>query len=321
MCPAPAGSRLGNRVTAVRWQRMLVELGHDAAIVDEVRDACDVVIALHAEKSAEAVRGSRAEHPERPIVVALTGTDLYRDIHEKEGARRSLAIADRLVVLHDLAPLDVPPAHRAKVRVVRQSAERPPGTFAKAADAFEVAFVAHAREEKDPLRPALAARRLPPSSRVRVVHAGAALSTDMEAALAREASENARYVFRGELPEAEARALIARSSLLVLTSVMEGGANVLGEAIVARTPPVATRIPACVAALGADHPGLFAVGDTEGLASLLLRAETDRAFYEALATSAAARGPLFDPSTERRALEALLDEVAPRRPLGYVSST
>jgi putative glycosyltransferase (TIGR04348 family) len=319
VCPAPAGSRLGNRVTAERWQRMIDEIGHHATIVDRPEGA-DVLVALHAGKSADAVRASRDTHPHRPIVLALTGTDLYRDIHQDEQAMRSLDLADRLVVLHQLAPLDVPERFRDRVRVIRQSAEPPDAATLAAAksearDRFDVAFVAHARIEKDPLRPALAARRLPESSRLRVLHAGRALSNEIEAQLVREANENPRYVWLGERPEAEARALIARSALLVLTSRIEGGANVLGEAIVAGTPPLASRIGACVAALGGDYPGLFEAGDTDALAGLFARAEADRSFHDELAARSRARRSLFDPAAERDAWRSILAEVATGRVL------
>ncbi|HEY8078545.1 MAG TPA: glycosyltransferase, partial [Labilithrix sp.] len=217
----------------------------------------------------------------------------------------------RLVVLHDRAALDVPAEARAKTCVVRQSADPPPHEVAKREDAFEIAFVAHARPEKDPLRPALAARALPASSRIRVVHAGRALSGEIEALLRREAAENPRYEWLGEIAPDDARALVARARLLVLTSEMEGGANVLGEAIVAGTPPIASRIPACVAALGDDYPGLFAVHDTDALTRLFARAETDSAFRDELAARTTARRHLFTYATERDAWRDLLAELAP----------
>src|SRR2546421_12934940 len=82
VCPAPPHSRLGNRITALRWRRMLRELGHEAVIVAPgAAPAADVLIALHARRSAQSVRRTHERHPETHIVVALTGTDLYRDIH------------------------------------------------------------------------------------------------------------------------------------------------------------------------------------------------------------------------------------------------
>jgi putative glycosyltransferase (TIGR04348 family) len=274
---------------------------------DDARRPFDLVIALHAGKSASAIEAARRAQPNRPIIVALTGTDLYRDIREAATAQRSLVLADRLVVLHDLAVLDLPPHVRDKSVVIRQSADDMPEART-ATDDFEVAFVAHARAEKDPLRAALAARALPPSSKIRILHAGRALSPELETRLRDEARENPRYTWLGEVSPAEARALIARAKLLVLTSEMEGGANVLGEALVSGTPPIATAIPACIAALGEDYPGLFPVGDTERLAALLARAEADPDFHDALAAAASARRHLFSVAAEREAWQRLLAE-------------
>ena len=311
VCPFPAGSRLGNRVTAARWARMFEELGHEAAIVDDLDDSFDVLVALHARRSAAAIADWRARFPSRPLIVALTGTDLNHDIHVDADAKRSLELADRLVVLHDLARTAVPDPHRAKTRVIRQSADPPRDAIAKA-DGFDVAFVAHVRSEKDPLRPALAARLAPTSSRLRVLHAGRVLTPALEDAFAEEAASNPRFIRLGELAEDETRELIARARLLVLTSSSEGGANVLGEAIVCGTPPLATRIPPCVAALGEDYPGLFDVGDTAALASLLTRAETDRRFLADLTARATARQGLFAPAIERDRWNGLLGEVVTR---------
>jgi len=129
VCPAPPGSRSGNRITALRWQRMLRELGHEADIVSAIgRRSHDLLVALHALRSAEAVRVSRERYPDQPVIVALTGTDLYRDIHHDVDARRSLELADRLIVLHPGGAHELPPKLRPKVRVVPQSAEPPART-------------------------------------------------------------------------------------------------------------------------------------------------------------------------------------------------
>jgi len=73
-----------------------------------------------------------ARHPGRPLIVALTGTDrVNRFIHSHPEADASarLCSADRLVGLHDLIAETVPSEHRAKVRVIYQSARagRPGG--------------------------------------------------------------------------------------------------------------------------------------------------------------------------------------------------
>jgi putative glycosyltransferase (TIGR04348 family) len=308
ICPAPAGSRLGNRVTALRWAAMLREAGHRAILADPGSvPACDVLLALHARKSARSVARSRELAPERPIVVALTGTDLYVDIHRDAEAKRSLELADLLIALHGRAAEELPARLRGKVRVVPQSA--PPVRARKPSHrAFDVAVVGHLRDEKDPLRTALAARLLPLESRVRILHAGAPLSPAWKRAALREARENPRYRFLGELPLARARALIARSRVLSLTSRLEGGANVVSEAVAAGTPILAARIPAMAAILGEDHPGLFEFGATEELAGLLDRAEREPPFLRELARRSRALRRALSPAREKSLLVRVVRE-------------
>jgi putative glycosyltransferase (TIGR04348 family) len=308
ICPAPAGSRLGNRVTALRWAAMLRAAGHRVVLADPgSAPPCDVLLALHARKSAASVARSRQVAPGRPIVVALTGTDLYVDIHRDAQAKRSLELADLLIVLHGRAAEELPARLRGKVRVVPQSAP-PVRALKPSRRAFEVAVVGHLRDEKDPLRTALAARLLPAESRVRVVHAGAPLSAGWKKAVLREARENPRYRYLGELPLAKARSLIARSRVLSLTSRLEGGANVVSEAVAAGTPILASRIPAMEAILGDDHPGLFEFGATQELASLLARAERDPAFLRDLARRSRALRRALSPAREKSLLVAVVRE-------------
>lgn len=314
ICPAPPRSLLGNRITAGRWQRMLRELGHRVFIETEATTRpCDLLIALHARKSAEAVRLSRARFPGRPIAVALTGTDLYRDIHHDESAQRSLELADRLIVLHGGGADELPRRLRSKVRVVPQSAPLVARKPRSSARLFVVAVVGHLRDEKDPLRTAHAARLVPATSRLRVLHAGAALSPDHERAAREEERTNPRYRWLGKIPRAKARALIARSRLLAITSEMEGGANVVSEALAAGTPVLASRIPSMEAILGSDYPGLFPLGETAALARLLLRAETDARFLTELGRRCRSRRSSLSPAREKAALRSLVAELSPRK--------
>ncbi|MFL5312322.1 MAG: selenoneine biosynthesis selenosugar synthase SenB [Myxococcales bacterium] len=310
VCPAPPGSRLGNRITALRWRRMLRELGHRAFIVmPGPAPAADVLFALHARRSAEAVRSARELRPATKVIVALTGTDLYRDVQVDASARRSLELADRLVVLHEGAAAEVSRRLRPKVHVVPQSA---PATrkLPPLRRWFEVLVVAHLRPEKDPLRTAHAARQLDGASRIRVVHAGAALSAQMRRAAAAEMRSNRRYLWLGELPAWKARRLIARARVLSITSEIEGGANVLSEAVAAGTAVLASRIPAMRAILGGDYPGLFRFGDTGALAGLLRRVEADAAFLSELRRRCIAARPALSPAREKAALRAVLAGLA-----------
>jgi putative glycosyltransferase (TIGR04348 family) len=311
-CPASPRSRKGNRVTAVRWAGFLKQLGHRLTIGQEYSGAaCDVLVALHARKSYEAVRTYRRLYPKGPLVVALTGTDLYRDIRTSKHAQHSLELADRLILLQPCGLDELSTAQRAKARVIYQSVEHSRVGPAKSGDHFEVCVLGHLRSEKDPLRAALALRLLPVTSRVRVTHAGEALSPALAKQARAAMARDPRYRWLGEVPRWQARRLLARSHALVLSSRMEGGANVVSEAIAARVPVLASHIPGNVGLLGTAYPGYYPLGDTRALADLLHRAELDAAFYARLVEWCAGLTPLVEPARERTAWEKLLGELVP----------
>jgi dimethylhistidine N-methyltransferase len=312
--PAPAGSRKGNRITALRWARLLRQLGHHVELASGWDDQdWDILFALHARRSAAAVRAFDTGRPGRPIVVVLTGTDLYQDLPGDPDALDSLRRADRIVTLQPLAAEAVPADFRERVRPILQSASAPSGPSpAPVSDAFEVCVIGHLREVKDPLLTALASRHLPAQSRLRVLQLGGALEPSFERAAREEMAANPRYHWLGALPRIEMLEVLRRCRLLVLTSRLEGGANVISEALACGVPVVSTRIPGSVGLLGADHPGYFPVGDDVALASLLTRCETDTAFLSDLAARCAALAWTFEPVRERRALRVLLSELSPR---------
>lgn len=306
----PARSRKGNRVTAVRWARILKGLGHSVTVAPRYdKQPCDLLVALHARRSYEAIRRFRKRYPEGPLVVALTGTDLYRDIRTSKRAGRSLEWADRLIVLQPCGVEELPAPVRAKARVIYQSVPRSPRR-PRRRRSFEVCVLGHLRWEKDPLRAALALRRLPATARVRVTHAGEALSPGLAKGARAAMARDPRYQWLGEVPRWRARQILQRSDALVLSSRMEGGANVASEAIAAGVPVLASAIPGNVGLLGARYPGYYPVGDTEGLARLLGRAACDAAFYEQLVNWTAGLAALVDPQRERAAWKALLAELA-----------
>lgn len=310
--PAGPRSRAGNRATAVRWARHLRALGHRVAVAVEYDGApADLMIALHAWRSREAVRRFRTECPGRPLVVALTGTDLYRFLETDRGdTLAAIVAADRLIALHDRAHEALPSDQRAKLRVIHQSALPLAAVRRAAPRDFTACVVGHLREEKDPFRAAYAARALPAESRIHIVHLGKGHAPEWEQQARAEMRANPRYDWRGEVPFGAVRRLMARAQLMVLSSRMEGGANVISEACVARLPVIASRIPGSVGLLGDDYPGYYPVADTAALTELLLRAERDRRFYAALKKHCAARAPLFTPARERAGLKRLLAELA-----------
>jgi dimethylhistidine N-methyltransferase len=307
--PAPSGSRKGNRVTALRWAKLLRSLGHHVVLAQAWADEpCDVLVALHAGRSAPSIERYRTARPHAPLVVALTGTDLYQEIHTSEVAQCSLVLASRLVVLQPLGIQEISPSLRSKVRAIHQSAPRVPRS-APAHDTFDVCVMGHLRAVKDPFCTAQASRLLPPQSRIRVVHMGGALDPGMADSARVEARENPRYVWLDEVERCRALATLAQSRLLCLTSRLEGGANVVSEALAAGVPVISSRIDGSVGILGRAYPGFFPVGDTAALATLLYRAESDASFYAELAAICQGLAPLVDPVRERQCWKDLLAEL------------
>ena len=308
--PAGARSRSGNRATADRWARFLIELGHEV-LVEEAwgGERSDLMIALHTRRSHSSIKRYATAHPGHPLVAVLTGTDLYRDIRFDDDAQDSLRLATRVVVLQEAGLAELEPRHRKKARVIYQSAE-PIRPQPRAQTFFDVCVVGNLRAEKDPFRCAMAARLLPPASRVRITHAGKAQNERFAERARALASAEPRYRWLGEVPRWRVRRLLSRARLLVQTSVMEGGANAVAEALAAGVPVIASRIAGNVGMLGEDYPGYYPVGDEEALALLLEQTESDAAFHESLEARCAARRPLTLPERERGALGGLIEEVA-----------
>ena len=304
--PARAGSQHGNRVTGERWAALLRELGHTVSLTTSWSgEAVDVLVALHARRSAAAVRTFRAAHPRRPVVLALTGTDLYADLAESLEAQQSVHTADALVVLQDKAYDVLDPTLHARVHVIHQSVVAPMRS-APSGPHLEVLVLAHLRAVKDPFLVVEALRRLPPSSRVRVTHLGAPLDAGSAERASDAAAADPRYRWLGDVPREQALQRLADSDLLVLTSTLEGGANAVSEAVAAGVPVVSTRIDGSLGLLGEDYAGYVEVGDAAGLARALERVAADDGFRDQLIRQVQARQHLFTPARERQAWAHLI---------------
>ena len=313
--PASPGGRTGNTTTAQRWARFLRELGHRVRVADRYQgERSELLVALHARRSAASIGRFASASPGRPIVLALTGTDLYDDIHHDEAAAASLELASALVVLQPCGVSELPGRLRDRAHVIYQSAVPPPMIPGPLRRHFEVCVPANLRPVKDPFRAALAARLIPAPSAILVTHIGASHNDELEQVAVQEMATNPRYRWLGARPPIEALRFIGRSRLMVLSSLSEGGANVVSEALSMGVPIVSSRVAGSVGLLGDDHPGHFEPGDTEGLAALLARAEQDPAWLEDLRGRSLRLQHLVDPSRERAAWARLLSEVA--EPLG-----
>jgi putative glycosyltransferase (TIGR04348 family) len=298
--PAGPGMRNGNRHTALRWAAFLRAAGHRVAIDIQWTGArADAMLALHARRSHESIKRFRGKGF---LIVALTGTDVYRDIRISPEARESLELADRLIVLQAKAADELPEGLRDKVRVVVQSAATRL-RHAPVKGRFRVCVIGHLREEKDPLRTALALSLLPQPD-IEVVHLGIALDSTLEENARQAMAREPRYRWLGGVPHAQALRSLASSHAMVISSRMEGGANVVCEALRIGVPVLASRIPGNVGLLGERYPGYFPVADEQTLARLIDRAATDRTFYRDLKKHVSRLRAMVSPSNEARALRA-----------------
>jgi putative glycosyltransferase (TIGR04348 family) len=307
--PAQAGANNGNWQTASRWARFL-RSAYTVGIVPQWTGAMPdpaLLIALHARRSAASLAAYAARHPTRPRVLVLTGTDLYRDIATDASAQASLDIATRLVVLQPMALDALPPELRAKAMVVYQSAPalKPvPGVRRTP----EICMIGHLRAEKDPAT-FMRAATLVTAANVRLTHIGDALEPGLgELAQATQAA-TPRYRWLGKLPHGEARQRLKRCHAMVISSTMEGGANVIIEAVTSGVPVIASDIAGNRGMLGDDYAGYFAVGDARALARLIERSVADPDFYAQLKAQCAARALLFTPAAERAAVLDLVDNL------------
>lgn len=307
--PAAPGSRSGNRNTAVRWSRILRQLGFATTIMTRWDGRpCDLFVALHARRSHASLAAFRAAHPGVPAILALTGTDLYRDIRISDEAKLSLTLAERFIVLQELGGAELAPELRPRVHVIYQS-ELPHYPWAPPKRAIRFSVLGHLREEKDPFRAALALARLPERPRIQLVQAGKPLAEDMEREVCRLTAADFRYRWVGELAHWQALRLMARCHAMIISSRMEGGAHVVSEAIAQGVPVLASDIAGNRGMLGAGYDGYFPLEDESVLARLMARAGSDRAWLEHLRRQVVARQPLIHPQREVQSWQQLLAAV------------
>ena len=301
-----ASANNGNWHTARRWARCLAPHARVRIELEWTGADDDMMIALHARRSAASIARFAAVYPQRPLVLALTGTDLYRDIRIDALAQQSLALATRLIVLQAEGRRELSPAMAAKAMMIYQSARSlRPGRRSRRH--FDLALVGHQRPEKDPLTAIRALRRLPPELPVRLFHIGAALDPELAAEVAKLGAGDRRYYWLGALSQAATRQRIKRCHLLLLPSLMEGGANVLIEAVTSGVPVLGSDIPGNRGMLGSDYPGWFPAGDAEGLAALISRAVRDPGYYATLCRHCAERVSSFSSARECAAVCSLLE--------------
>ena len=308
--PYLAEANNGNWRTADRWRRMLSEEFHAIVQAGWTRESapCDLLVALHARRSHASIAAFRNTHPHKPIIVVLTGTDLYRDLPDDASAMDSLRMADALVVLQEDAVRFLPKPYRTKAHVIYQSSRLlapaiRPTTFLKCV------AVGHLRDEKSPQTVFEAFGLLAPEVPIRFDHIGAPLDATLARQARALAKRDPRYRYLGALPHAQTRQAIRRAHLLVHASRMEGGANVIVEAITSGTPVLASRMSGNIGMLGTGYSGYFQPGDAADLAKKLERCAYKPEMTQDWLTSLAPRRIRFAPESERDAITSLVQEL------------
>ena len=315
--PALEAANNGNWHTAHRWAMFAkshcdIEVAQNwrSPVTGKHRDGRDTepqaMVALHARRSAPSIHAWAKAYPNKPLAVVLTGTDLYRDIQTDASAQQSLALATHLVVLQETGLESLPAALRCKARVIYQSAPAL-SPAVKSAKRFKAVMVGHLRSEKDPLT-FMAASALPETAPLYFDQIGDGLDPDLANAARAAAASNPHYRWLGAMPRAQTRQRIKRAHVLVNSSLMEGGAHVILEAVQSGTPVLASRISGNIGMLGRAYSGYFDVGDAQQLGALLMRCAASPEFLALLQGQCQHRASLFAPLEEKRLVLNLLDE-------------
>lgn len=312
--PALADANNGNWQTAQRWARML-SASFQTRISPVWPDSkptditADVLLALHARRSAPSVAAWANAHPKRPLVLALTGTDLYQDIQHDADAQRSLQLATHLLVLQEHGLQALPEALRHKAHVILPSGtSMPPAQKTQAH--LRAVMVGHLRDEKSPQVLWQTARALHAEDGIFIDHIGRSLDPTLATQAQQTANQCPHYRWLNELPYVPTRRSIQRAHVLVHTSRIEGGAHFIMEAVLSGTPVLASRVSGNVGMLGADYPGYFEPGNAQQLAALLrdcrhTQNQTDGLLAK-LTQACQMRAKLFQPEREQADLCALI---------------
>jgi putative glycosyltransferase (TIGR04348 family) len=293
-------------MTALRWQGFLEELGYSVEVTESWSGGdASLLIALHAYRSHQSILAFKKQYPNRPIVLILTGTDIYRDLANHSEVILSMEMSDQLVVLQSSAVNSVPAHLRHKVQVIYQSVEIDVKDSVTK-KSFLVSVIGHLRDEKDPFCVVRSLPLLPADSKITVKHLGLAMNPQMKDQVTHFNTTIDRYEWLGEVSHADALKVLSNSCLMVISSRMEGGAHVVSEAIALGIPVIASDIPGNRGLLGEDYPGYYPVANENALATLLYRAENTPTFYASLQKHIDLRRELITPAREKQSIEELV---------------
>jgi putative glycosyltransferase (TIGR04348 family) len=293
----------------LRWQSFLKKLGHEVLISNHWSGKnTDALIALHAYRSHASLVQFRKLYPHRPIILIMTGTDLYRDMPSHPEVLKSMEMSDAIIVLQSAALTMIPKHLQAKTHVIYQSTKSVKRK-ALLKKSFLISVIGHLRPEKDPFCTPESLKYLRPESKIQVSHLGKAMSPEMKSLAKAYNKELKNYRWLDELSHSETLQQLSRSHLMVISSLMEGGAHVVTEAIAIGVPVIASDIPGNRGLLGDDYPGYYPVGNAKALALMLQKAEFEPLFYKSLEAHIKKRVRYAQPSAEKRSIKLLMESL------------
>lgn len=304
--PAPPGTLHGNRITALRWHRFLSRLNYQSIVTEQWSGkSCDVLIALHGLRSHDSIQRFKKAHPDHPVILIMTGTDIYRDLKSSKKVIQSMEMANAIVVLQPDAIQSLPKKFHPKVRVIYQSIKSisrksPPKHH------FLASIIGHLRSEKDPFCAAQSLKLLPPDSKIQLIQLGQAMSPDFKKEAISLDKNIERYRWLGQLSHPKTLQWLSRSHVMIISSIMEGGAHVVSEAIAIGIPVIASDIPGNRGLLGNNYPAYYPVGDQAALSKLLTKVESNKVFYQKLCKAIAGRQKITKPELEQESIQKLI---------------
>ena len=235
----------------------------------------------------------------------MTGTDIYRDLKKSTKVIKSMEMADAIVVLQPDAIQSLPKKFHHKVKVIYQSVKgitrKPPPKRH-----FLASIIGHLRSEKDPFCAAQCLSLLPSNSKIQLVQLGKAMSPEFKKQALSIEKNVMRYRWLGQLSHSRTLQWLSRSHVMIISSIMEGGAHVVSEAIAIGIPVIASDIPGNRGLLGDAYPAYYPVGDKVALSKLLTKAETNPAFYEKLCRAIALRQKITKSELEQKSIQKLI---------------
>ena len=304
--PAPPGTLHGNRITALRWHQFLSRLHYQSTVTEQWSGkSCDVLIALHGLRSYDSIQRFKKAYPNNPVALIMTGTDIYRDLKNSPKVIKSMEMADAIVLLQPDAIQSLPQKFHPKVRVIYQSVKSitrktPPKRH------FLASIIGHLRAEKDPFCAAQCLPLLPSNSKIQLVQLGKAMSPGLKKQAISIEKNVMRYRWLGQLSHSKTLQWLSRSHVMIISSIMEGGAHVVSEAIAIGIPVIASDIPGNRGLLGDSYPAYYPVGDKVALSKLLTKAESDPVFYQKMCKAIAARQKITKTELEQKSIQKLI---------------